>query len=110
MRRTDVAAAINTSVQPIVDYGIDPRGVGMFRSIAADGRRAVAGRQGTRVLDPVRRFNGLAVTPQRFVGLAPLGASRTVTPRSARMDGEPSMPTFDDTALRIFAERLRRGK
>lgn len=110
MRRTDVAAAVNAAVRPIVEYGVDPRGAGMFEAIAGVGQRAGAGREGVRVLDPVRRFNGIAVTPQRFIGVAPLGVSRTVTPRAARLDGEPSVPTLDDTALRVFAERLRRGK
>jgi hypothetical protein len=108
--RTDVAAAANARVRQVVDYGLDTRGAGLF---AALNRRAQHELNGaTPVVDPdrARTFHGVTATPQRFLGLAPLGLARPVSPTSSTMPHERSASAVNDGALRIFAERLKRRR
>lgn len=108
MARTDVAAAANARVTRIVEYGVDPRGAGLFASLTGAASGVLAG--ALRVVDPQRRFNGIAANPQKFVGLAPLGLARPVVKANAVLSDERASALIDDPSLRIFAERLGRGR
>ena len=105
--RTDVTTAINARVVPIVEYGADPRGLGMFRALSARLQRGIAGRDGTRVLPRGQEWNGYAAPPQQFTGMAPLGSARPVTGRVSTLSDERSTQ-LSDASLAIFAERLKR--
>ena len=112
MPRTDVAAAANSRVGRIVEYGTDPRGAGLFAALTGRTRRDLDGAR--PVVDPHRdggrTFHGYTNTPQRFVGIAPLGLARPVSPTSSTMPNERSASALNDGALRIFAERLARRR
>lgn len=110
MARTGDGTAINARRVTVVEYGPDPRQWGFFRRLSGVLQRAQMGREGTRVLDPVVTFHGTVDSGQRFTGLAPLGASTAVVATTSDIGDERSAGLFDDTASRIFAERLRRGK
>lgn len=109
--RTDLAAAVNARIGQIVEYGPDRRpGVGIFAAL--NGR---VGRElnGTRaVVDPISgsSFHGYTNTPQRFVGIAPLGVARPVTPTTSTLGDEREANPLNDGALRIFAQRLARRR
>lgn len=109
MARAGDGTAINAQRVTVVAYGPDPRQWGFFRRLSGVLQRAQMGREGTRVLDPVTTFHGTVDSGQRFTGLAPLGVAGPVVERTAELGDERSAGLFDDTATRIFAERLRRG-
>lgn len=111
MTRTGDAAAINARRVSVVTYDVDPRGWAMFRRLSGVLQRGINGRDGTRVIDPHRSFTGtLAVAPQSMSGMAPLGAARPVAPASSELADHRSAGIIEGGAVRIFAERLRRGK
>lgn len=110
MPRTDVAAAINARVVPVVQYDPDPRGWSLFTRLARVFQRGHTGHDGTRVLDPQRRFNGLLDSPQMMTGMAPLGMARTVTKETSVLADERAAGVLEDTGMRIFAQRLSRGQ
>lgn len=108
MARDNVGAARNARLTPIVEYGIDPVGWGMFGALSRVAQRATDATQGIAVLERIGKFTGYTTSPQHFAGMAPLGLSTPVVPAVSNIGDERSA-MFDDTALRIFAERLRRG-
>lgn len=110
MRRSDVAAAINTRVVPVVQYDPDPRGWRTFTRLARVFQRGHTGHDGTRVLDTQARFTGLIDSPQMMTGMAPLGNARTVTKDTSTLADERAAGVLNDTGLRIFGQRLTRGK
>lgn len=110
MARTDVAAAINARVVPVVQYDPDPRGWRLFTRLARAFSGGHTGRDGTRVLDLQARFTGLVDSPQMMSGMAPLGLARPITKDTSVLADERAAGVLNDTGLRIFAERLTRGK
>ncbi|WP_154793301.1 hypothetical protein [Occultella kanbiaonis] len=112
MARTDVAAAVNARVSAIVSYGLDRRGAGLFAALTGrtngelNGSRPVV----DTARDGGRTFHGTTATPQRFTGIAPLGIARPVAPTNGTMADELSASPLNDGALRIFAQRLARGR
>lgn len=109
MTRTDVTTAVNARLVPIVEYGPDPRGLGMFRRLSAVLQRGHRGQDGTRVLPRWGEWNGYAAAPQQFTGMAPLGVARPVTDRTSELGDERSSQ-LNDSALSVFANRVRRGR
>ena len=107
--RTDVSAAANTSVGRIVDYSPDPRGWSMFAALAGAHNRVL--NRAPAVVESYPEHHGPMAPRQRMVGLAPLGlgAGRPVTPAGSQLSDERS-DVLSNPALRIFAERLRRGQ
>ncbi len=110
MARTDVAAATNARLVPVVEYGTDPRGWAMFHALSGVLQRGISGREGTRVLERGAQWNGYAAPPQQFTGVAPLGNARPVVGRSSDLADERAAGPLNDLALSIFADRLRRGR
>jgi hypothetical protein len=110
MARTDAAASINATVSPIVDYGPDPRGWRLFAALAGSHQRGISGVAGGRILDRQETFTGLADSPQRFSGMAPLGGGPAIVPAAAVLQEERASGPLNDMALRIFAQRLTRGR
>lgn len=110
MSRTGTAGAVNSAVVPTVEYGPDPRGWGMFTALAGVIQRGVAGHNGGRVLNTQAAFNGYGQSVQKFSGMAPLGRGIPLTRTTATLADARSASPLDDTALRIFAQRLTRGK
>lgn len=110
MARTDVGSAVNARPTTIVEYGVDPRGLRLFRGLAGVLQRGIAGTDGTRVLERNAEWNGYAVAPQQFTGMAPLGNARPVVERSSELADERAAGALTDGALRIFADRLRRQR
>lgn len=102
--------AVNSRLRNVVEYGPDPRGWAVFRRLSGMLQRAHTGRGATRVVDTQRRFTGLADVGQRMTGMAPLGKGRPVVPANSELSDERAAGVLDDGALRIFAERLRRGR
>jgi hypothetical protein len=108
--RTDVAVAANARVGRVVDYTTDPRGLGMFRGLVAAVQRSVNPGAGQRVFTVAPMWHGDTITPQRFTGLAQLGRSRIVAPRTSKLSDEREANATNAAALAIFAERVRRGR
>jgi len=108
MTRTDMSAATNVRLAPVAEYGIDPRGWSFFRALSGAAQRGISGHDGTRVLDTARQFHGYTTTPQRFVGLAPLGVAVPLVKDGSVLADETT--AFDNAAQRIFAERLRSAR
>jgi len=103
---TDVAAAINSAPTTIVEYGVDPRGAGLFAALTGAAAATLAGAQ--RVIDPQRRFTGQAASPQNFRSSA-LGVASPLVRNVSTLGDERSTSPIDDVTLRLFADRLRRG-
>ena len=110
MARTDVTAAINSTIDPAVTYHTDPRGASMVRRLAGSIGDVVAGRTGQWVYRPTATFNGYAVSPQRMIGTARLGEARPVVSRSSTLTAQKEASPLNDTATRIFYERMQRGR
>ena len=110
MSRNGTAGAVNSEIVPTVEYGPDPRGWAMFTSLAGIVQRGVAGRNGGRVLNTQGTFNGYGQSVQKFSGMAPLGQAIPLTRTTATLADARSASPLDNTALRIFAQRLTRGK
>lgn len=108
-RGIDSSAAINAQPATITEYGLDPRGWGMFRSLSGVLHRGIAGTETPVVIDRVSQFGGWGHSPQRFAGLDGLsaGRQRPVTQSNSVLSAEKSATT-EDAALRVFAERLGR--
>jgi hypothetical protein len=109
MARTDSAAAINQSTDPVATYHTDPRGWSMFARLSAVLQRANAGGSG-HVYASQPMFSGYAAPPQQYTGMAPLGLARPVVPRADGLADQKEASPLNDVALRIFAERLARGR
>lgn len=105
---------INADPVAVVLYGPDPRGWAMFARLSGMLQRGMNGTSGTVIVgeksEPGRAFYGYMPAAPRAsaVGLAPLGSARIIPPGDpdfvhARSDG-----ILDDSAMRIFAQRLAR--
>lgn len=110
MARTDVGAAINSRIVPQVEYGPDPRGWRLFNRLSGVLQRGISGTEGTRVIDAQDTFTGTTASGQSFAGMAPLGQARPQVAATSQLSDERAAGALDDGALRIFAERLRRGR
>lgn len=110
MARTDAAAAINATTEPIVTYHTDPRGWSFFYRLAAFIQRGPAGTAGRITLNPVGEFTGYARAQAGMHGMGYLGAARPMAPRSSTLSAERESTPLNDTALGIFAERMARGR
>lgn len=110
MPRTDVARAVNVTIDPVATYHVDPRGWRLFRALAAAIATPLNGRSGQHVYAAPAMFHGYAASPQRFTGAANLGAARTVSPRASSFTAEKEQSPLNSTVATIFAERMRRGR
>ncbi|MBN9375101.1 MAG: hypothetical protein J0I40_06870 [Cellulomonas sp.] len=111
MGRTDVAAAANATVDRIVSYHTDPRGVGAFRRLLASIASAVNSQSGQHVYtNGGPTFSGYAASPQQYTGAANLGAGRVVAPRSSTLDAEKEASPSNAIAMALFAERMKAGR
>jgi hypothetical protein len=110
MARTDITAAVNSRLTPIVDYGIDPRGLRLFRAITSVARRGIDGTDGTVVTRRSPEWNGYAAPPQQFTGVAPLGNARPTVQAVSMLSDERAGGTLTDAALATYAQRLARGR
>lgn len=110
MERTDVAAAINVTVEQVATYHTDPRGWRLFRRLNTAIVGPLLGRTGQHVYRSPNDFHGYARSPQRFTGAAYLGAARPVVPRSSRFTDEKEQNPSNDLADRVFLERMQRGR
>ncbi|MCL1872162.1 MAG: hypothetical protein FWF90_17370 [Promicromonosporaceae bacterium] len=109
MARTDVAAAVNASVVPVVEYGPDPHGRARFGSLMDAVSRSVnPGAQRVFVVAPT--WNGDTVNPQRYTGQASLGRARVVSARSSTIGQEREATPTNAAAMAIFAERIKKGR
>jgi hypothetical protein len=108
-RRSPSGPAVNAQLAPVVQYAPDPNGWAMVTALTRVAGRAINGTESAPVVVRTNTFNGTMPSPQHMIGLAPLGLARPVVPRSSTMDKERSQ-LFDDTAQRIFAERLKRQR
>lgn len=105
----------NARTVPITEFAVDRRGWGMFARLAGVHQRGIDGTAGTRVLDPETasaggRYTGsTSAVVQRFLGVAPLGLARPVAPTTSTLPEERAAG-LADLPLRIFAERLARGR
>lgn len=113
--RTDVAAAVNSRLAPIVQYQVDRRGWAMFAALSGRHQRGLSGRDGHQTLGledhAGRAFYGVLPAAQYFAGMAPLGQARPYVAATSNLGDERAAGgAFDDAALRIFAERLRRRR
>lgn len=109
MPRTDIAAAINARLSPVVEYEPDERGRHTFAGAANAASVGLSGLDGVRIVDTQATFTGYAADPQAFSGMAPLGNSPAIVNRYSTLDRERGQ-AIDTTTMQIFAERLRRGK
>lgn len=115
-QRHDPGQAINRRRILSSVYDPDPRGWGMFASLAARIQRGVNGQDGT-VYRPmpgvgVAAFHGdSGWTPQNFMGQAALGAGlgagRPIPSGSTDLARETST-LLTDGPMRIYAERMKR--
>ncbi|MBN9327808.1 MAG: hypothetical protein BGO38_07905 [Cellulomonas sp. 73-145] len=108
--RTDAAAAVNQTTDPIATYHIDPRGWSFFARLSGFVQRSNAGTNGSHVYAAQPIFTGYAAPPQQYTGMAPLGLAAPVIDRTATLQDQKESSPLNDTALRIFAERLARGR
>lgn len=109
MQRTDVATAANARVERVVTYDPDPRGGRLFARLTGAAARALNGRRA--VIETNATFHGaLPVALQSFAGMAPLGQVPPIHPASSEITQERAAGVLDSTHMRIFAERLRRGR
>jgi len=107
MQRTDVAAAVNARILPIVEYGPDPAGWRMFTRLTGWVRRGQG--PANAVVDPHPQFHGPVALHLPLSGMAPLGAGRPVVETSSQMTDERT-DSIDSSAMRVFAARLARGR
>lgn len=109
MPRTDVAAAPNARVVPVVEYGTDPRGRAAFAALLAAVTRSTNPGGPQRVYTVPPTWSGDTVNPQRYTGAASLGRARVVAPRSSTIGQEREANPTNAAAMAIFAERMKRG-
>lgn len=107
MQRTDVAAAVNARIVPIVEYGTDPRGWRLFTRLTGWARRGMG--PANAVVDPHPQFSGPVALHLPLSGMAPLGSGRPVVETSSQMTNERA-DGIDSSAMRVFAARLARGR
>ena len=119
MPRKAALPSINETVVPVGLFAPDPRGLGMFQALSGMQQRGLSGHIGTVVWGEKKAdghaFNGtFKWSPQHFAGLAPLsaGGARAIPDRIAGGDFQQQLSDgpVNDSAMRIFAERLRRGR
>ena len=112
-----VAGAINQVPQVVRDYGADPRGIGLFASLAGTYQTAINGHDGLVYVGdqgaPEQSFNGdLGQNLQHFTGAAALvlyGAARPIpNGGSATFETAQAVDALNDLPLRIFAARAAR--
>lgn len=109
MHRTDVAAAANARIERVVTYDVDRRGWALFARLSEWAARSLT--TARAVVPPNAEFHGpIKLAPQSFAGMAPLGQVPPVAPANSEITAERSAGVLDSTHMRIFAERLRRGK
>lgn len=108
--RAPVSAAANSRQDLGVEYGVDPRGWGMFAALSGAHRRDLT--QQRAVIDTSHTDHDGWVRPlQRLRGLAPLilGQARPITSRHSEIGDERSdLGGLDNAAERILAERWTR--
>jgi hypothetical protein len=111
MQRTDLAAAVNARLVPVVEYAPDTRGWSMFARLAGIHQRSIAGREQPAVIERWGTYDGPVQSPQRMTGLDGIaaGRQRPLVERSSQLDKERST-SITDPALRLFAERQARGQ
>lgn len=103
-----MAAAPNATIGPVVDYGPEPRGWRMFARLTGRYGRAIAGREGTAVVEHVAMSHGpVRMAPQVFTGGASLGRVPAVAPGNSEITDERSAGVLNATHMRAFANRLR---
>jgi hypothetical protein len=109
VQRTDVAAAANARIERVITYDPDPRGARMFYRLTGAVNRALNRQRA--VIDTTATFHGaIPVTVQSFAGMAPLGQVSAISPRNSEMTDERAAGVLDSPHMRVFAERLRRGR
>lgn len=109
MARTDVSAAANASLAQIVEYAPDRRGAGFFAALSGAHRGTL--NRAPAVIETHGQHHGYMrplQAPMR--GLAPLGmgTARPVVESTSQLSDERSA-LLDSPAMRIFAERMKRG-
>lgn len=109
MAGTD-GSAINAYPTRVVEYGVDPRGARLVAGLTGVLGRVLRGSEGTVVTRRSPEWNGYAAPPQQYTGMAPLGVGTVVTGRVSDLSDERAGGIMDNTALRIFAARLARGR
>jgi len=108
--RTDVARAINLTVEPVATYHTDPRGWAMFRALAAAIAGPLMGRRGSHVYPSVHTdFHGPVRSPQQLRGAGHLGTGRAVAPRASTLQDEKEANPLNAAANEILYERMIRG-
>lgn len=110
MARTDAAAAVNQTTDPIATYHTDPRGWSFFNRLSGFLQRSNAGTNGSHVYAALPQFTGYAAAPQQFTGMAPLGVARPWVDATSTLQEQKESSPLNDVALKIFAERLARGR
>jgi hypothetical protein len=103
------AAAVNQEPHVVVDYGVDPRGLGLFGSLT---QRITAGLNGARaVVEGNPTWYGYAKVRQiTLAGMAGVGSGmgRAIAARNSELTKESTDLT--DPSLRILADRMQRGQ
>ncbi|MFP5372394.1 MAG: hypothetical protein ACLGI3_16825 [Actinomycetes bacterium] len=108
MARTDVGQAANARLAQVVDYGPDPRGWAMFAALSGHHNRTLNSQRAVVASHP--EHNGWMRPLQRMIGLAPLGMGTAPARRGPNAEiGDERSSELDNPAMRIFAERLKRG-
>lgn len=114
MRRSDVAAAANARIVPVVEYSGDQRGRSLFARLTGAHARGVTGREVTTppVVERVAMWNGrIHASPQRFHGLANLGVGSVgyIAEKNSELTDVRSAG-LEDPAQRLFRERAGRRR
>lgn len=119
MARKTQLPCINSTTVPVALFAPDPRGLAMFDALKNMHQRGLSGHIGTVIWGEKKSdghaFNGtMKWSPQHFAGLAPLssGGARAIPDRIAGNDFQHQLSDgpVNDSAMRIFAERLRRSR
>lgn len=107
--RTDVSVAANAQLAPVVEYSVTgDRGWRQFAALSGAHARDLNAQRA--VIETHPDHHGWTRPLQALRGLAPLalGAGRPAAGPSSEIGDERSSG-LDNPALRIFAERLKRG-
>ncbi|MBN9327986.1 MAG: hypothetical protein BGO38_06955 [Cellulomonas sp. 73-145] len=110
MPRTDLSAAVNATIDPVVTYHLDPRGASFVRRLAGSIGDVINGRTGQHVYAPGASFHGYARSPQNFTGAARLGTPRPIAARSSTLTAEKEASPLNAAASTLFYERMQRGR
>ncbi len=102
-------AAINATVRPIAEYGVDPRGHGLAFALASHGaaqlsnlRAVVAGPTWSGWTKPLQTMTGAAAAVAQ-------GRAAAIAPRNSELHREKSADADQSTAA-IFRSRMARGQ